>query len=478
MPIRIKAILRKSSLLLALTMLATGIVSAQVYTQESASVGNGTLNWTQTYISQTVVLPPPLMGYTIQSWIASGFSFTDAAGTFSPSVVGNATYECNNGNCSYSSATLTLPTSAGGDIITFAQWRGTWTITDTGSLGFISPKYKVMGIAYAVPGESSYVQYTDTNMLGTSTSTSSSYSYNVTTAESVCGSTGSDTVCGNGNGVAVTGTYTNAFTQESDTSSSFAVNQTTSFVDKISPLTGPALDHGNDMIYVWVNPNVWYTVTAPGAPLQWNGFTYDLSDDSNNMEVIPLRLSELLNPSTIDAYYQGRLKRAWALSNTDGSGPAITNQDLLNIAAQDPFSNSGYTVTLGSDYKTTTDNRFTLANNDGELYYTPGYVNAYNWSYTGTTTAGQGAKTTYSDGFSLEEKFAASFFWEALSYDMKQSTTFEWVDQWNKNTTNMTGESATVQIVGPTGSYSGPEEFNVYVDNIYGTFMVFPVPEE
>jgi hypothetical protein len=340
--------------------------------------------------------------------------------------------------------------------------------------GYINPKYKIVGIAYTVPGTSSYVQYTDTTMLGTSTSTSGAYSYNVTTSESICSAVGTG-ICGKGDGAAMTETYTNAFTQEADTSSSFAINQTTSFVDKLSPLTGPNLAHGNDIIYVWVNPNVWYTVTTPGAPLMWNGFTYDLNDDSNNMEVIPLRLSQLLNPSTIDSYTQGRLQRAWALTNTDGSSPAITNQDLLIIAAQDPFSDPNYTVTIGPDYQTTTDNRFTQTTNQ-ELWYLPGQTNTYNWSYTGTTTAGQGAKTTYSDAFAVEEKFNASFFYTSVSYDLKQSLTFTWVDQWNKTTTNMTGEAASVQIVGPTTPYSGPDEFNVYVDNIYGTFMVFPVP--
>jgi hypothetical protein len=134
-------------------------------------------------------------------------------------------------------------------------------------------------------------------------------------------------------------------------------------------------------------------------------------------------------------------------------------------------------VIIGSDYQTTTDKRFTQTTNQ-ELWYLPGQQNAYNWSYSGTTTTGQGAKTTYSDGFSLEEKFAGSFFWQAVSYDLKQSTTFTWIDQWNDTTTNMTGEAASVQIVGPTTLYSGPEEFNVYVDNIYGTFMVFPVPNQ
>jgi len=344
--------------------------------------------------------------------------------------------------------------------------------------GFVSPKYKIAGIVYAVPGNQSYVQYTDTTMLGTSTSTSNSFSTNVTTSLSICGSTGSG-ICGSQNGVDVTGTYTNSFTQESDTSSSFAVNQTTSFVNKWNPLTDPGLDHGNDVIYVWVNPVAWFSITSTTgpAPIQWNGYTYDLADDSNNMEVIPLRLSQLLNPSTIDSYTLGRLSRAWAQPNTDGSGPGITNQDLLTIAAQDPFSDPSYTLTLGSDGKTSNDNRFTQTTNQA-LWYQPGHTNSYNWSYTGTTTAGQGGKTTYSSGFSMEEKYEADLFVAGLSYDWKQSTTFTWVDQWNTLTTQMTGQAASVSITGPTVPYNGPDEFNVFVDNVYGTFMVYPVPPQ
>lgn len=154
----------------------------------------------------------------------------------------------------------------------------------------------------------------------------------------------------------------------------------------------------------------------------------------------------------------------------------ITDADLANIAAQDPFSDPNYTITIGPDGKTSTDNRFTQATQN-LMYYLPGDNNQYQWSYTATNTAGQGAQTTYSDGFSLEEKWNSSAFIAAISYDFKQSTTFTWTDQWNNTTTNMTGQSTTVQIVGPDSSYTGPNEFNVFQDNVYGAFMVYPVPE-
>jgi hypothetical protein len=312
--------------------------------------------------------------------------------------------------------------------------------------------------------------------MGASTSVANSFATQLMTSVSVCGATGG--TCGSNTGVAVTGTTTTSFTQESDTSFSYALNQSTSFVDQWSPLTDPVLDHSNDVVYVWVNPVVWYTYQLSPQQLTFSGYTYDLADDSNNMEVIPLRLSQLLNPSTIDTYTQGRLKRAWAQNNTDGSLPGLTTQDYSSIAAQDPFSNPNYTITIGPDGKTTTDNRFTQTTNQ-PLFYQQASTQQYNWSVTSTATAGTGSKSTYALGFSLEEKFDADFFnVSGTSYDWKQSTTFTWMDQWNELITQMTGEAITVSIAGPTVAYSGPTEFNVYQDNIYGTFMVYPVPPQ
>ena len=78
----------------------------------------------------------------------------------------------------------------------------------------------------------------------------------------------------------------------------------------------------------------------------------------------------------------------------------------------------------------------------------------------------------------MEEKYEANFFVAGLTYDWKQSTTFTWVDQWNDLTTRMTGQAATVSITGPTVPYNGPNEFNVFQDSVYGTFMVNPVPPQ
>lgn len=460
---------------LFVSMLSTGVAFA---TQNTISVtGGGTL--TYTYTNSTGACEGrngrSMVYYDITYF--SGFSYKNPSGGVTQFPGATAETIAN----SYCGPSEVIPdpliltaSSTSVQFVANPESFGTGTGV-LGVTGWVNPKYKIAGVVYTVPGEQSYVQYTDTSMMGTSTSTSSSFSTGVTSSIEICGGAGIG-----GNGTSICGTYSNSFTQESDTSSSFAVSQSTTFLNQWYPLDGPQLDHGNDVIYLWVNPQVWYTMypTSPtgATPLYWNGYTYDETDDSNNMEIIPLRLSWLLNPSLIPSGLQGRLLRAWAPNNTDGTGPAITNQDLLAIAAADPFSNPNYVVTIGSDGKTTTDNRFTQTTN-GELYYLQGDNESYNWVYTTTDTEGEGGKATYVESFAIEVKNTVT--WIAhMSFDWKASTTFTWIDQWNKLMTQMMSQSNTVYIHGWTPPYTGPDEFNVFQDNVYGTFMVNPVPPQ
>ncbi len=131
-------------------------------------------------------------------------------------------------------------------------------------------------------------------------------------------------------------------------------------------------------------------------------------------------------------------------------------------------------MTIGTDGKTTTDGRFTQTTNT-PLWYLQGNNEQYSWVYTTTDTQGQGGKNTYNQSFAIEVKNSASFI-AHMSFDWKASTTFEWTDQWETSLTQKMSQENLVYITGWTPPYSGPDEFNVFQDNIYGTFMVNPVP--
>lgn len=109
--------------------------------------------------------------------------------------------------------------------------------------------------------------------------------------------------------------------------------------------------------------------------------------------------------------------------------------------------------------------------------YLQGNNEMYNWSFSTTQTTGKGAKDRYSQGFAIEVKNSATSI-AHITVDIKTSTTFTWMDQWNTTMTQMMSQTNSVSIHGWTPPYTGPDEFNVFQDNIYGTFMVYPVPNE
>jgi len=110
--------------------------------------------------------------------------------------------------------------------------------------------------------------------MGTSTSTAGSFSTNVTTSVTICGTIG------------VALAEHPALPSAGHTQLLHSGVRHVSFLGRAavnvaqnrwSPLTGPGLDHGNDVIYVWLNPEAWYTAYPGGSNnLLWNGYTYDL----------------------------------------------------------------------------------------------------------------------------------------------------------------------------------------------------------
>ncbi len=58
-----------------------------------------------------------------------------------------------------------------------------------------------------------------------------------------------------------------------------------------------------------------------------------------------------------------------------------------------------------------------------------------------------------------------------LSFNLTSTQTLKWTNQWGHDTTQGSGQSATLSITGPPYGYTGPTSVQVYKDNVYGTFM-------
>ena len=495
--------LRVYSVLLVLTL-----VSSAALAGSKAVTGGGTLTWTDMYPQKNC-------------WVGGQYNYNDHVygGDFND---GLWTYTDVQGHRTNYTYWMTYSGSPGGPSCPAPGWSGTPGFTmNVGAAGTVTvqsipnvdnitavltppppptitdhlnPKYKIVGVVYAPPGGPSFVEYTNTTMMGTSTSVQNSFSTQMGASIKMCEGGGIFDITQ----VKVCETYSNSFTQEEDTSSSFAIDQTQSFLNHW-PGSLDGLNHGNDVIYVWLNPVVWFTIPDqdPPAPsaVQWNGYSYDPADDYNNggdMEVVPIHVSECLggmaNLQLTNTYLYNRLQRTWALLNTDGTSPAITDTDLQAICKADPFSDPSYVFSVPPGTRTSADSRFTKTINS-PLIYEPGTATQnpptfnYSWDYAETQTQGKGAKYTHQESFAVEESVAVHF-WIGLSFDLTNSYTWTWTDQWNTLITQKMGQRNTVSITGPSycapGSpsctpYTGPEQFDIYQDNIYGTFMMYPI---
>lgn len=381
-----------------------------------------------------------------------------------------------------------------------------------GSTGWVNPKYQIIGVMYAPPGSKSTVTYAENSVVGNTTSVSSSFSNLV--AESASLSAGGSIL---GYTLKVTETESTSYTQEQDSSSSIAVSQTTSSSNGLAGFSDPVngLNHDYDYINVWLNPIFLFAVfpTQPKTVVQWLGDGYDLNDTPAypDMDVIGVQLGCLngdfyqlyvSNPTTnpqwltCEDVLNNNFSRSWALKNTDGSGPALTptlanssppynfcqqkGTDLYNICQADPFANSTYGQSEfppPSGSNTTADGRFTACSNSGcstTIDYEPSKCPiTYSQGYSTTATASQGDKEMYSQSLSIESQLGG--FLGLFLATQTTTNTFTTTSQFSQSTNTTNGQTASFSICGPAEGYTGPLSFTTYQDNLYGTFMFYPV---
>ena len=345
--------------------------------------------------------------------------------------------------------------------------------TPTVISGYINPKYVVLSVLYSPPGSDSYVEYGNSVTNGTSTSIEKSFNGSNSFSVSLTASTG---IFGLLSG-SVTNTQSTTNTQVQDSSSSIAILKSTS---KDTYVFGPphdGLDHSYDQVAIWLNPVV--NLSFSSGNLQQAGYDFDLSDTCYCMDVVYLTIRELLNPSLIDdPNTLLSLKRSWSPNLADGSSPGLTSADLLAIAASDPYSNPSYIPTMEPDPDNdgsvcSTDGRFCQADNSN-VPYTQGIDQDFMQTSSTTDTRGQSATDKHQVSYSIDTTVKAAFL-ASLSASIKNTNTLTWTNEWTSETSSMVGQTSDAHIVGPADySYSGPTEFCIYTDNVYGTYMFLP----
>jgi hypothetical protein len=315
-------------------------------------------------------------------------------------------------------------------------------------VGSIYPKYQVVSVIYAPPGQASSVNYGTSTQLGTSASWGSSISKSTTLATSLK------------IGVLSPINTSQTWTQTADTASTISVNKSTSLGISVP---GPAnsnvgINHDFDVIEVWINPKDDFTVTSSNSA-QWK-YNFDPRDPAKEVDIVPLYVHELKNPSTIPSGKKSLLARTWA-----GSGQGLTSTDYATILARDPFANGSTNIDA---------TRFHLQIGQTLAYDPPPcggqpITNTYTETYQTTTTHEQTAGDSYSVSYT---RSAGGNFSSWLSANFLSQTTLTWTNKWGHQASTGSGKSATLSITGPSScTYSGPVDVQVYEDNVYGTFM-------
>src|SRR5262249_36545746 len=147
-----------------------------------------------------------------------------------------------------------------------AGYSGTAVLNTT--VAQLIPKYVVLSVYYAPPGAKSTTTYTDNSTQGTSTSISNTFTNSTSVSASIGLQLGIKGVISGSSTLTASQTYS----QEADTSSSFAIN-TTNVNTVIVP--GPAsssigIDHDYDLIVVWLNPELDISIN-PDNTVVWHG---------------------------------------------------------------------------------------------------------------------------------------------------------------------------------------------------------------
>jgi hypothetical protein len=186
-------------------------------------------------------------------------------------------------------------------------------------------------------------------------------------------------------------------------------------------------------------------------------------------------VSWLENPTTIPADVVSRLARTW---DTSGQG-GLTDADYATILQRDPCVNSAYNPNTDPlhryDYQGVNFDYEPGAQGEQPAPVTHAVSHQVTTANGKTSTDSYGVSYTYDVTSSLTGNVLGVS--AKLSDDVKSTLSMTLTNKWSSTLTNTVGTSATLSITGPAyaDNYTGPTQMEVWKDNIYGTYMFYPV---
>jgi hypothetical protein len=508
MTIRVSAMIHWAQLTLLCAILAFSGIAAHA-TTESTSVGGGTLSWTVTQSGGTCGEYHNL-NYTEYSFSAFSFLFNGTSYPLSAGAVyfnsPGTSQACPPNGPQPSTEPIGLPSNFGNCMIDFSpqnQGYGSATMPCT---GYIDLRYLVLGVTYAPPGSTAnlsnnWAQYMNSTLVGNTESVVNSFTSSTSSSVSVSAGFSIKAVFSG----SITSTTTNTASQTSAYTNTVSTSVQVSNGEKTFGVPGvpnslQPIDHDYDVIWVWLNPVAIFTVN--GNSVTWNGYGYNQADQ-NGMDIYGIQLGWLNGDfgSIFNSDLAAAVERSWASSEVfpAGESASLNSTDFAAIAAADPFSNSGYADNyIGYDPPAggTEDGRFTTsacsanASVDylqGAPSQTPPVVTC-TLTYTTLTSQAESYSNTNTQMFSTDSELSATFF-KLFTGSLKSTNSITFTTTAQKTITSSTTQTSTASfsLQGPNCGnqtpdqgpcvpvYNGPTQFDVYQDNVYGTFMFAPV---
>jgi hypothetical protein len=490
---------RTASLIL-ITLLVSGVVSAQ---QQSLPVqGGGTLEFTITTSGTTVCSQNPLTYYVTIQYL--NFVYVDASGVSHP--LSGGIYERNlEGPGGGANSTTpgcpiaVIPTTTGGydsngiapltatDGSGFStnldfEVDGEGDIYDLASVGTFSanllPKYYILSILYAPPGNSSSNGFSDSTSNGTSTSTTHTFNQNTSLSWSIGGSFFAGAHGGSSFGIGAGSGSSQSF-QETYTGSQGAGLKSTNNL----------VDHTQDQFYLWLNPMVTYTMTGTSTTVTTtmgtpNGQPMDIvnvnAEDLMNPTQIPLGVltpQTVYNPTTMQNVTLPGLSSICAnplptTQCTQSNACGCVASDFATILAQNPLIGTSQTTSPSS----VDSNRYVLI--DTETLEGPecSGCDPGTYTFTESDSTTQGTTESETNSYSVGSSIGSEAGWDLgpLKIDLSftETNTLTWTNSQSYGTSN--GQSHQASITFGTSSLDCYEHIDIFEDTVYHTFAFMP----
>lgn len=488
------------SLVVILFALTARVASATTY-NETIPAGSGTLSYTAvaTVDGQCGVglvekqnATPLVIGNPTYYYLTafSSFSYTLSGVTTPLSGGGSSFYDPVGGRdgCVPSNMPPITLTAPGIDIVFTPNTSYTgYATVEQGATGYVNPKYVVVGVVYAPPGPNSSVTYANSTLVGSTTNTTSSFMNDVNVTVSVSKGISAWTIVG-GAATTITNSVSTDSSQGSNSSQTVTLSSTVTDSDTFKGTANACspVNHDYDYIGLWLNPLMIYSTFSNISTIQWNGYGYDPNDPSGGRgrDIFWVQVGWLNGDFGDDPAIDTVLARGWVTTYEPtitwpaGEGPGITSADKTNILGADPFTNPSYVLSEPLP-QTSADGRFSQdPYPPNPITYIPsGLTTLYSSVDMDTQSEAQGASTSYKQAVGTDINLKGGSWFASFTIDIKTTDTLSWTNTWLDTLTVTQTNTNSFSITEPTTctpAYSGPGQFIVYQDNLYGTFMSYP----